>query len=161
MHCSSRYYCRFSSRIAVPCGSHSCCKRESCFGLFVLVGKGFLEKYRSQPIEVSNQPRIGMTFAGLGMSDEQLSALLGRLQDDAGLREQIQAAATADAVVAIAQKAGFVISESDWLNYQDGQQSEGMELSEDDVEGITGGGGRVTHRGRGIFCTARVACKFG
>jgi predicted ribosomally synthesized peptide with nif11-like leader len=44
------------------------------------------------------------------MSEEQLSALHAKLNDDAGLREKLQGAADLDAAVAIAKEAGFVIS---------------------------------------------------
>ena len=44
------------------------------------------------------------------MSEEQLKAFLEAVKADAGLREQLKAAGDADAVVAIAKEAGFVIS---------------------------------------------------
>ena len=44
------------------------------------------------------------------MSDEQLKAFLEAVTVDAGLQEQLNAASDADAVVAIAKAAGFVIS---------------------------------------------------
>jgi len=44
------------------------------------------------------------------MSEEQLKAFLEAVKADAGLQEQLKAAGDADAVVAIAKQAGFVIS---------------------------------------------------
>ncbi len=43
------------------------------------------------------------------MSEEQLKAFLEAVKADAGLQEKLKAAADADAVVAIAKAAGFVI----------------------------------------------------
>lgn len=45
------------------------------------------------------------------MSEEQLKAFLEAVKADAGLQEQLKGAADADAVVAIAKRAGYVISE--------------------------------------------------
>ena len=44
------------------------------------------------------------------MSEEQLKAFLEAVKADAGLQDKLKAAADADAVVAIAKTAGFVIS---------------------------------------------------
>jgi predicted ribosomally synthesized peptide with nif11-like leader len=44
------------------------------------------------------------------MSEEQLKAFLEAAKADVGLQEQLKAAGDADAVVAIAKAAGFVIS---------------------------------------------------
>jgi predicted ribosomally synthesized peptide with nif11-like leader len=54
------------------------------------------------------------------MSQEQLSALLAKLKDDArlrqtSLREKLMGAADPDAAVAMAQEAGFDVSKDDWL----------------------------------------------
>jgi predicted ribosomally synthesized peptide with nif11-like leader len=70
------------------------------------------------------------------MSEEQLTALLAKLNDDAELREKLKGAADLDAAVAIAQEAGFDISKADWLKYQ---ASKTLELSDDELEGVTGG----------------------
>ena len=43
------------------------------------------------------------------MSEEQLKAFMEAVKVDAGLQEKLNAAADADAVVAIAKAAGFVI----------------------------------------------------
>ena len=52
------------------------------------------------------------------MSEEQLSALLAKLKDDAGLREKLQGAGDLDAAVAMAKEAGFDLTKADWLKYQ-------------------------------------------
>ena len=44
------------------------------------------------------------------MSEEQLKAFLEKAKGDTSLQEQLKAAGNADAVVAIAKAAGFVIS---------------------------------------------------
>ena len=70
------------------------------------------------------------------MSEEQLSALLAKLKDDAGLREKLQGAGDLDAAVALAKEAGFDVSKADWLKYQAKQT---LELSDEEVEGLAGG----------------------
>ena len=52
---------------------------------------------------------------------------------DAGLQEKLNAAADADAVVAIAKAAGFVISAEEL------QRSQAGTISEEDLEGVVGG----------------------
>jgi predicted ribosomally synthesized peptide with nif11-like leader len=66
------------------------------------------------------------------MSEEQLKAFLEAVKADAGLQEQVKAAGDADAVVAIARAAGFVISADDLKQAQ-------SEISEDELEGVAGG----------------------
>ena len=70
------------------------------------------------------------------MSEEQLSALLAKLKEDAGLREKLQGAADLDAAVALAKEAGFDVSKADWLRYQAKQT---LELSDEELEGVAGG----------------------
>ena len=70
------------------------------------------------------------------MSEEQLSALLAKLKDDAGLQEKLKGAADLDAAVALAKEAGFDVSKADWLKYQ-AQQT--LELSDEELEGVAGG----------------------
>ena len=70
------------------------------------------------------------------MSEDQLSALLAKLKDDAGLQEKLKAAADLDAAVALAKEAGFDVSKADWLKYQAKQT---IELSDEDLEGVAGG----------------------
>ena len=55
------------------------------------------------------------------MSEEQLSALLAKLKDDAGLLEKLKGASELDKAVAIAKEAGFDVSKADWLRHQANQ----------------------------------------
>jgi len=70
------------------------------------------------------------------MSEEQLTALLAKLKDDAGLQEKFKGAADLDAAVAMAQEAGFDVSKADWLKHQAKQT---LELSDEELEGVAGG----------------------
>ena len=70
------------------------------------------------------------------MSEEQLSTLLAKLKEDAGLREKLKGAADLDAAVAMAMEAGFDVSKADWLKHQAKQT---LELTDDELEGVTGG----------------------
>ena len=72
------------------------------------------------------------------MSEEQLSALLAKPKEDAGLQEKLKGAADLDAAVAMAKEAGFDVSKADWLKYQ-AQQT--LELSDEELEGVAGGTG--------------------
>ena len=65
------------------------------------------------------------------MSEEQLKAFLEAVKADAALQKKLQAATDADAAVAIAKEAGFVISAETFNNDQ---------LSDEDLEGVAGGG---------------------
>ena len=67
------------------------------------------------------------------MSDDQLKVFLEAVRADAGLREQLQGAADADAVVAIAKTAGFVISAEELKKVQ-------TEVSEEELQTMAGGG---------------------
>ena len=71
------------------------------------------------------------------MSEDQVTALLARLKDDAGLKEKLKGAADIDAAVAIAMEAGFDVSKGDWLKYQAKQQT--FELSDGELEAVAGG----------------------
>ena len=70
------------------------------------------------------------------MSEEQLTALLAKIKQDAGLKEKLKGAAGLDAAVAIAKEAGFDVSKADWLKYQAKQT---LELSDEELEGVAGG----------------------
>ena len=70
------------------------------------------------------------------MSEEQLSAFLAKLKEDAGLQEKLQGAADLDAAVDLAKEAGFDVSKADWLKYQAKQT---LELSDEELEGVAGG----------------------
>jgi predicted ribosomally synthesized peptide with nif11-like leader len=70
------------------------------------------------------------------MSEEQFTALLAKLKDDAGLQQKLNGAADLDAALAIAKEAGFDVSKADWLEYQANQT---LGLSDEELEGVTGG----------------------
>ncbi len=70
------------------------------------------------------------------MSEEQLTALLAKLKEDAGLRDRLKGAANLDAAVAIAKEAGFDVSKADWLNHQAKQT---LGLSDKELESLSGG----------------------
>ena len=70
------------------------------------------------------------------MSKEQFLALHDKVNDDAGLREKLKAAADLDAALAIAKDAGFDVSKADWLKHQAKQT---IELSDEELEGVAGG----------------------
>ena len=71
------------------------------------------------------------------MSEEQLSALLAKLKDDAALREKLQGGEDLDAAVVLAKEAGFDVSKEDLLKYQ---ESLSIDLSNEELEGVAGGG---------------------
>ena len=82
------------------------------------------------------------------MSEEQLKAFLAALEADTGLQDKLKAAVegeidTADetaAVIAIAKEAGFAITAADLLR---NQAHDILELSDEELEGVTGGDGRM------------------
>jgi predicted ribosomally synthesized peptide with nif11-like leader len=82
------------------------------------------------------------------MSEEQLSDLLAKLKEDSGLQERFKGAADLDTAVAMAKKAGFVVSKADWLKYQAKQF---LELSDEELEGVSGG------ESHGMFILLRIS----
>ena len=66
------------------------------------------------------------------MSEEQLKAFIAKLQADTSLQEKLKAAADGDAVVAIAQEAGFSIASEELETYS-------QRLSDEELEGVAGG----------------------
>jgi predicted ribosomally synthesized peptide with nif11-like leader len=78
------------------------------------------------------------------MSEEQLSALIAKLKEDAGLKEKLQGAGTLDAAVEIAKEAGCDVCKADFIRLQANQMlalsdDEIEELSEDQLEAVAGG----------------------
>ena len=101
------------------------------------------------------------SFALPAMSEEQLTALLAKIKEDAGLQEKFKGVADLDAAVALAKEVGFDINKADWLKYQAKQT---IELSDEELEGMAGGI-CYTVTGAGIFtggflagCRASDAC---
>ena len=68
------------------------------------------------------------------MSEEQLKAFLEKVKGDTSLQEKLKAAVDSDAVLAIAQEAGFSISADDLKKAQ-------SEISDEELEGVAGGFG--------------------
>ena len=66
------------------------------------------------------------------MSEEQFKAFLEKVKGDTSLQEKLKAAADADAVVAIAKAAGFMIS-------ADALKKSQTEVSDEELEGVAGG----------------------
>ena len=66
------------------------------------------------------------------MSEEQLKAFLEKVKADTSLQEKLKAAGDADAVVAIAKDAGFMITAEELKNAQ-------AEVSDEELEGAAGG----------------------
>ena len=73
------------------------------------------------------------------MSEEQLKAFIAKVQGDTSLQEQLKAEG-AD-VVAIAKAAGFAITTEDLSRRIELLKTEKVELSDDELEGVAGGGG--------------------
>ena len=65
------------------------------------------------------------------MSAEQLKAFLEKVKTDTSLQEKLKGAADADAALAIAKEAGFMISADDLTKAQS--------LTEEELEGVAGG----------------------
>ena len=76
------------------------------------------------------------------MSEDQLSALLAKLKDDAGLQGKLKGATDLDAAGEIAKEAGFDVSKADWLKYIEAKETIG--LSDEELEGVAGGCGYDT-----------------
>ena len=66
------------------------------------------------------------------MSEEQLQAFLEKVKGDISLQEKLKAAGDANAVAAIAKKAGFSISTADLSKTQ-------AEIAQEELEGAAGG----------------------
>ena len=80
------------------------------------------------------------------MSEEQLKAFQAAVKADEGLQEKLNAAVDADAVVAIAKAAGFVISAEELQMLR-------AEISEEELEGGVAGGLAITRKWKGgLFC---------
>ena len=99
--------------------------------------------------------RSELTYS-LQMSEEQLKAFLDAVKADAGLQEKLKAATDADAVLAIAKAAGFMISAYALKKAQ-------TEASEEELEGVAGGNGQLNTcyhgTGKGTACSWG-ACDF-
>jgi predicted ribosomally synthesized peptide with nif11-like leader len=68
------------------------------------------------------------------MSLEQLKRFLGVMQDDAALRQQVLAAATADDVAQIGQRLGYTFSGDELLRFS-GQKVGRVTVTKQDIPG--------------------------
>ena len=91
------------------------------------------------------------------MSEEQLSALLAKLKEDAGLQETLKSAADLDAALAMAKEAGFDVSKADWLKYQANQT---LELSDEELEDVAGGIGVMVPKTDTCLLQTYFSCLF-
>ena len=66
------------------------------------------------------------------MSEEQLKAFIENVKVDTSLQEKLKGAADADAALAIAKEAGFMISADDITKAQ-------SEISDEELENVAGG----------------------
>jgi predicted ribosomally synthesized peptide with nif11-like leader len=73
------------------------------------------------------------------MSEEQLKAFLEAVKADAGLQEKLNAAADADAIVAIAKEVGFMISTDELQRAPRRWEVTGEELSDEELGDVAGG----------------------
>ena len=83
------------------------------------------------------------------MSEEQLKAFLEAVKADMGLQEKLKSAGDADAVVAIAKAAGFMISAAELKKAQ-------VEVSDEELEGVAGGMGPWLGTTPTVCCTGLV-----
>jgi len=74
------------------------------------------------------------------MSEEQLKAFLNAVKADAGLQEKLRAAGDVDAMVAIAKAADFAVSVDELERAQ-------SEVSDEELEGVAGGGEHIVQVG--------------
>ena len=74
------------------------------------------------------------------MSEEQLKSFLQTVKTDTSLREKLKGAADADAALAIAKEAGFVITAEDIQS----MDSATTDLSDEELEGVAGGTFTIT-----------------
>ena len=79
------------------------------------------------------------------MSEEQLNAFLEKVKSDTELQDKLKAAASPEAAIEIAKEAGFSINAEDIQS----MQSATVELSDEELEGASGGWGI----GRTVACT--------
>jgi len=81
------------------------------------------------------------------MSEEQLSALLAVLRDDAELQAKLKGAADLHSAIELMKNAGFDVTKANLLKYQ-AQQT--LSLSDQELEKVAGGGDWV--------CNPAITC---
>lgn len=91
------------------------------------------------------------------MSDDQLSALLAKLKEDAGFREKLQKAGDLDAALAMIRDAGYEVNQESLLKYH----ADAIELSDQELEAVSGGvcfNSAASHWGDGGQCNSAFTC---
>ncbi len=73
------------------------------------------------------------------MTEEQLKAFLSKVQADTSIKERIEAAINADAIVEIAKELGFSISTESLKDCAEQVKSQSS-LSEEELENVSGAG---------------------
>ena len=84
------------------------------------------------------------------MSEEQLKAFLEKVKSDTELQEKLRAAASPEAGLEIAKKAGFSITSEDI------QSMQSATVSEEELEGAAGGYGCACQTGGNDTFTVRA-----
>ena len=82
------------------------------------------------------------------MSEEQLKAFLEKVKSDTSLQDKLKAATSPEAAIEIAKEAEFSITAEDIQS----MQSETVELSDDELEDVAGGAGRVAYNSQLTWC---------
>ena len=88
------------------------------------------------------------------MSEEQLKAFLEKVKSDTELQEKLKAAASPEAGLEIAKKAGFSITSEDIQSMQSATVSDG------ELEGAAGGGGQSCRREDSCGVCTIFFCEF-
>lgn len=70
------------------------------------------------------------------MSEEQLKALMGRLEQDADLRTQLSGITDLNTFIEIINATGVELSKAEWLRFQ---AQNLLELNDHDLETVAGG----------------------
>lgn len=71
------------------------------------------------------------------MSEQQLSAFLEKLKDNADLRDMLNAATDLDSAVAIAREEGFDVTQEDFQDFRDGSKSQLSDLELEQAVGAS------------------------
>ena len=88
------------------------------------------------------------------MSEEQLKAFLEKVKSDTSLQEKLKGASDANSIASIAKEAGFSISADDLTKAR-------SELSDEELEGVAGGGKAATWNGVGAWERKYMNCQYG
>ena len=90
------------------------------------------------------------------MSEEQLKAFIDKVKTDTCLQEKLKTVPSSEAAVEIAKEAGFLITAEDIQSVQ----SEAVELSDDELEGVSGGAGMAPVNSQFTWCEQIVCLQF-